>query len=187
MRWSTPTRLAVAFSIINSFAHAVEGQQIHDLEAGIHTRDTAIAEKEPSVLLIGAKSVGWATYGSVLGGLTGLVIDDHYCNQHRSNERDFLFGPCFFYAGGGFATGWFGGATVGATLAAARLAQKRGCPRGAALMRAFAGAALGTAPGLSIVIPRPGKYAPSRSLVILATPLLAGSGAAAAIIGCHTS
>jgi hypothetical protein len=185
--WSTPTRLALAFWIINSSAQAMDGQQIHALEAGIRNRELAAADSEPSTLSTGAKSVGWATYGSVLGGFSGWVVDNAYCNKHHRDEGDYIFGPCFFYANGGFATGWFGGAMVGATLGAARMAEKRGCPRGAALMRAFAGAALGAAPGLIIVVPRPGKYPPSRSLVILGTPLLAGFGATAAIIGCHTS
>ena len=184
MPCSTPTRFAIAFWIINSSAQAMDGQQIHDLEAGIQRRDTAAAENKPSTFSTGAKSMGWATFGSLLGGLTGLDVDDVYCKRHHPDDGDDLLGPCTFYASGGFTTGWFGGAMVGATFGAARMAEKRGCPRGAALMRAFAGAALGTAPGLAIVVARPGKYPP---LAIWGTPLLAGVGAAAAVIGCHTS
>jgi hypothetical protein len=182
--WSAPARLLLAFWIISSSAQAMDGQQIRALEAGIKSRDTAGAANRPSTFSTGAKSVGWATYGSLLGGLTGLDVDDVYCKRHHPDDGDYFFGPCTFYASGGFATGWFGGAMVGATFGAARMAEKRGCPRGAALMRAFGGAALGMAPGLSIVVARPGKYPP---LAIWGTPLLAGVGAAAAVIGCHTS
>jgi hypothetical protein len=156
------------------------------LQAGFQQHTLASApDNQPSALSSTVKSVGWATSGSVLAGGAGLVVDEIYCKQHHPNEQGFIFPYCAFYAGGGFATGWFGGATVGAALGAARAAQKRGCPRSSALTRAFAGAALGAAPGLSIVAGRPGKYPPSRSVVILGTPLLAGVGAVLATIGCH--
>ncbi len=186
MAWSSPARLTLVFAIITSSARVAGCQELRALEAGFQQqRLSSTADNQPSALSSSIKTVGWATYGSLLAGSAGLVVDDIYCKQHHGNEQGFIFGPCTFYAGGGFATGWFGGATVGAALGAARAAQKRGCPRRAALMRAFAGAALGTAPGLSIVAPRPGKYPPSRSVVILGTPLLAGVGAVLATIGCH--
>jgi hypothetical protein len=114
-----------------------------------------------------------------------LLVDQAYCERHHGDEETFLFGPCFLYAGGGFVAGWFGGAIAGSTLGAARVAQKRGCPRNAAMLRAAAGAIMGSAPGLIVVAPRPGKYPPSRSVFIAGAPLLSGLGAAAAVIGCH--
>ena len=186
MALSTPVGLVLAFGIIASSAHTLSCQQLRALELGFKKPTIAPqVESRPSALSLTAKSVGGAIGGSVLAGAAGSLVDAAYCNRHRRHEPASLFGPCFLYAGEGLATGWFGGAAVGATRAAARLAQKRGCPRRAALMRAFGGAALGAAPGLIIVAQRSGNYPPSRSVVMLGTPVLAGIGAAAAVIGCH--
>jgi hypothetical protein len=186
MAWSSPVGLVLAFGIIASSAQTLSCQQLRALELGFQKPSLAPqVGSQPSALSLTAKSVGGAISGSVVAGAVGLLVDAVYCNQNHRNEQGTLFGPCYLYAGGGLATGWFGGAGVGATVGAARLAQKRGCPRGAALMRAFGGAVLGVAPGLMIVAQRSGNYPPSRSVILFGTPLLAGIGATAAVIGCH--
>jgi len=188
MVWSLPARLALAFGVIGSSAQDLGCQQLRALEVGFQNRSVAsVAEGQPSALSLTARSAGWAIFASVLAGGLGLVVDGVYCANHHRYEEGSIFDPCFFYAGEGLATGWFGGATAGATLAAAHVAEKRGCPHRAALLRAFGGAVLGIAPGLSIVAQRSGKYPPSRSVVILGTPLFAGLGAAAAVVGCHAT
>ena len=180
--------LALALGFIVSSARPIGCQELQVLTVGIQPASPAAAsvpQTHPSGLSLNVKSFRGAIFGSVSAGSAGFLIDQAYCNQHHGDEPSVLFGPCFLYAGEGFAAGWFGGAIVGATLGAAKVAQKRGCPRGASLVRTFAGAALGAAPGLIIVSGRPGKYPPSRSAVILGTPLLAGVMAAAAVMGCQ--
>jgi len=187
MAWSSPAALALALGIITSSAHTLDCQQLRALELGVQQPNGSVAESQPSALSVIRQGAGWGTLGSVLGGVGGFVVDQAYCNSHHGNEHTALFGPCFVPIGAGSAIGWFGGAAVGATLGAARLAQKRGCPKRTALLRAFAGAALGSAPGLSIIAQRPRNYPPPRSLIIAGTPILAGIGAAAAVIGCHAT
>ena len=180
--------VALALGTIVWPARSIGCQQSRLLTVGIQPDTLAsIPQTQPSRLSLNVKSVGWAVSGSVLGGGLGLAVDQAYCKRHHGDEPSFLFGPCFLYANEGFAAGWFGGAIVGATLGATKVAQKRGCPRREALLRSFAGAALGAAPGLSIVAARPGKYPPSRSVIILGTPLLAGVMAATAVMGCQAS
>ena len=184
MTWSR-TGIALALSIIVASARPIGCQQLRLIEAGVQTAGYAsIADDRPSDFSLTAKSVGWSAFGSLLGGAGGLEVDQVYCKRHHGDEQGFLFGPCFLYANEGFAAGWFGGAIVGSTLGAARVARKRGCPQRAAILRAAIGATIGAAPGLSIVASRSGKYPPSRSIVIAGTPLLSGIGAAAAVIGC---
>jgi hypothetical protein len=185
--WSrTGTTLALGVIILS--ARPVACQQLPLIEAGVKAPDhPQVVDTRPSGLVLTAKSVGWSVFGSLLGGLTGLDVDHAYCERHHRGEEGFLFGPCFFYANEGFAAGWFGGAVVGSTIGAVRVAEKRGCARSTAMGRALIGAAVGSAPGVIIVAGRPGKYPPSRSIFIAAAPLLSGIGAAVAVRGCHAS
>jgi hypothetical protein len=186
MSSSSSISLALALGIVVSAARPVGCQQLRQLEVGVHPAAAdSIVPAHPSGLSLNLKSVGWAVSGSVIAGGAGLMVDQAYCQRHHGNEPSFLFGPCTFYASGGFAAGWFGGAFMGAALGAARVAHERGCPWRAAILRAVGGAAIGVAPGLSIVAGRPGKYPPSRSILIAAAPILGGIGAAAAVIGCQ--
>ena len=186
MTSSSGISLALALGIIVLSTRPIGGQQLRQLTVGIKPAAAAsVAQTEPSAISLNLKSVEWAFAGSLLALAPGLGLDQAQCKRRHGNEPSFLFGPCFMYAQEWSTAGWFGGAIVGATLGAAKVAQKRGCPRREALMRTFAGAALGAAPGLSIVAARPGKYPPSRSLIILGTPLLAGAAAAAAVMSCH--
>jgi hypothetical protein len=187
MAWSSPAALALALGIITSSANILGCQQLHALEAGVQQPTESVSGSQPSAVSVIRQGAAWGTLGSVLGGVGGFVADQAYCNSHNSKERSSLVAPCFVPIGEGSAIGWFGGAAVGATLGAARLAQKRGCPRRAAILRALAGAALGSAPGLIVIAQRPRNYPPPRSLIIAGTPILAGIGAAAAVIGCHAA
>ena len=187
MIWSR-TGITLALGIIILSARPVLCQQLQLIEAGVRAPKYAqVADSSPSGFVLSAKSVGWSVFGSLLGGLTGLDLDHAYCERHHRGEQGFLFGRCFFYANEGFAAGWFGGAVVGSTIAAVRVAEKRGCARSTAIGRAMIGAAVGSAPGVIIVAGRPGKYPTSRSMFIAAAPLLSGIGAAVAVLGCHAS
>src|ERR1700716_4326050 len=187
MTSSSGISLALALGIIVSSARPTHCQQLWLLEAGVQPAAASNAHTRPSGLSLNLKRVGWAAAGSVLGAGAGLAVDQAYCQRHHGNEPSFLFGPCTFYANEGVAAGWFGGAILGATFGAARVAHDRGCPWRAAILRSVAGAAIGVAPGLTVVASRPGKYPPSRSMLIAATPLLGGIGAAAAVIGCQAT
>ena len=176
----------LAFLATVASASSLAAQELRLIEAGVHAPKQTQYEG-PSDLALTAKSVGWSAMGSLLGGSAGLAVDQAYCKRHHGDEPSFLFGPCFLYANEGFGVGWFSGTIVGATYGAVKEARKRGCPRGAAILRAVAGASVGAAPGLIIVAKRPGKYPPSRSVFIAGAPLLSGLGAAAAVIGCHAS
>jgi hypothetical protein len=187
MIWSR-TGITLALGTIILSAPPVRCQQLQQIEAGVKAPKYAqIGDARPSGFVLSAKSVGWSAFGSLLGGLTGLDVDQAYCERHHRGEQGFLFGPCSFYANEGFAAGWFGGAVVGSTIGAVRVAEKRGCARSTAIGRAMIGAAVGSAPGIIIVAGRPGKYPPSRSIVIAAAPFLSGIGAAVAVLGCHAS
>ena len=187
MTSSSGISLALALAIIVSSARPTGCQELRQLEAGIQTAAASEPQTPPSGLSLSLKSVGWAVTGSVLAGSAGLAVDQAYCQRHHGSEPSALFGPCTFYANEGFAAGWFGGAILGATFGAARVAHDRGCPWREAILRSVAGAAIGSAPGLTVVASRPGRYPPSRSVLIAATPLLGGIGAAAAVIGCQAS
>jgi hypothetical protein len=185
MASSSRISLALALGIIISSARPIGCQQMRLLVVGVQPAAPAsIPNARPSGLSLNLKSVEWAVTGSLLAGVWGLAVDQAYCQRHHGNEPSFLFGPCFFYVNEASAVGWLGGASVGAAFGAAHFAHERGCPRRAAILRAVAGAAIGVAPGLIIVADR-GRYSPSRSVLVAATPLLAGIGAAAAVIGCQ--
>jgi len=178
-------RLAVPFGILLSHGQYAGCQQQADFKAGFEKPVVlSLSDPQPSAVELSFSAVKGAMVGSLLGGGAGFVIDGEYCKRHRGDEQGFMFGPCAFYGGEASATGWFGGALIGATVGAAQVAQKGGCSRTSALWRSFAGAAIGVAPGLSIVAGRPGKYPPWRTAVILGTPLLSGIGAGLAVIGC---
>jgi hypothetical protein len=186
MKWSSGTPLALALGITVWSTRTASGQQSRQLEVGVMpAAHVSLPDSSPSGISLNLKTLLKSVAGSLSGGTVGFAVDQMYCEQHHGREPSFLFGPCFLYVGAGSSVGWFGGGIVGSTLEAARIAQKRGCPRNAALLRAFVGAAIGAAPGVSIVASRPGKYPPSRSVFIAAAPILAGLGAAAAVIGCH--
>src|SRR6266404_9196984 len=166
MTWSR-SGIALALAVIVASTRSLGCQQLRLIEAGIHTPDyTRVADTRPSVFSLGKESVGESVVASLLGGAAGLAVDQAYCERHHGKEPSFLFGPCFMYANEGFAAGWFGGAIVGSTFGAVRVAEKRGCARGTAILRAAIGATIGAAPGLNIVARRSGKYPPSRSIVI---------------------
>jgi hypothetical protein len=187
MTWSR-SGITLALAIIVASTRSLGCQQLRLIEAGVHTPDyTQVADTRPSAFSLGIKSIGESVFGSLLGGAAGLAVDQAYCERHHGKEPSFLFGPCTFYANEGFAAGWFGGAIVGSTLGAVRVAEKRGCARGPAILRAAIGATIGAAPGLSIVARRSGKYPPSRSIFIAGAPFLSGLGAAAAVAGCHAT
>ena len=173
------TRLTAGLGILVAGAQTVGCQQLTPLPVGFQKSAARANEsrvgRSPSVLTLGGTSIGWASADAVLAGGMGLIVDDQYCKHHHGHEPDALFGPCFAYAGGGAATGWFGGAVVGATVGASRVARKRGCPKNAATGRALAGAVLGVIPGLSVVIHRPGKYPARRTALVLGAPFLAGA------------
>lgn len=182
-------QLALGIGIIVSVTQSAVSQQLDSLSVGIHAQATLATapppEDAPSILFLGAKSVAWASAGAMTAGAVGFGIDSEYCQKHHGDEPVIFFGPCFMPAGGATAVGWFGGSVIGATIGAARIARKRGCPSRAATMRALAGAALGALPGLSIVARRPGKYPPAHTALVFGTPLLAGVGAAASVAGCR--
>ena len=186
MSWPR-TGITLALGIIVASAQPAGSQQLGQIEAGVQTSNTQVPDTRPSGFSLGAKSVGWSVYGSLLGAAIGLTVDQAYCQRHHGDEQGFIFGPCSFYANEGFGAGWFGGAIVGSTFGAVRVAEKRGCARKTAMLRAALGAVAGSAPGLSIVARRPGKYPPSRSIFIATAPFLSGLGAAAAVIGCHAA
>ncbi|MGH7652106.1 MAG: hypothetical protein ACREMS_09710 [Gemmatimonadaceae bacterium] len=185
MMWSR-TGFTLALGIAIFSARPARCQQLQLIEAGVKTPDYAeVGDTRPSDFQLTAKSVGWSAYGSIMGGVFGLDVDGAYCKRHHRGEESFLFGPCFLYTGDGAAAGWFGGAVVGATFGAARVAEKRGCPRGTAIWRAMIGAAVGSTPGALIIGNRSGNYSSSASAITAAAPLLSGIGAAVAVLGCH--
>jgi hypothetical protein len=185
MTWSR-AGITLILGLIVASARPIGCQQLQLIEAGVQTSGHAqVTDSRPSGFSLGARAIGWSVSGSLLGGAVGLGVDQAYCKRHHGDEPGFLFGPCFLYANEGFASGWFGGAILGSTIGAVRVAEKRGCSRRTAILRAAIGAAIGSAPGLSIVASRSGKYPPSRSIFIAGAPLLSGIGAAAAVVGCH--
>jgi len=187
MTWSR-SGITLTLAVIVASTRSLGCQQLRLIEAGIHTPNyTQVADASPSAFSLGKESVGWSVFGTLLGGAAGLAVDQAYCERHHGKEPSVLFGPCSFYANEGFAAGWFGGAIAGSTVGAVRVAEKRGCARSAAILRAAVGASIGAAPGLNIVARRSGKYPPSRSIVIAGTPFLSGLGAAAAVVGCHAT
>ena len=187
MIWSR-TGITLALGSIILSARPVLCQQLQLIEAGVKApKYTQVADSSPSGFVLSAKSVGWSIFGSLLGGLTGLDVDHAYCERHHRGDQGFLFGPCFSYANEGFAVGWFGGAVLGSTIGAVRVAEKRGCARSTAIGRAMIGAVVGSAPGAIMAEVRSSRYSASRSAFIAAAPLLSGIGAAVAVVRCHAS
>ena len=158
-----------------------------DTLAGRDGAATAMREPlSPSGLRLVGRSIGRAAFVGELGGLAGLFVDYDVCKRHkRRGSGGLVFDPCFLYAAEGTATGWVGGALVGATYGAATGARRRGCPAGAAWWRAAVGAGIGGLPGALMAARRYQYLPPRRSVVLLSAPLLAGVGAAAAVAGCH--
>jgi hypothetical protein len=184
---SSYAALAIALAVTLSSARPLACQQARLLELGVQpSSGEKISEGSRAALSLSFKTVLSSTSGSLLGGAIGFMVDGVYCDRHHGDEPSFLFSPCFLYTGAATPAGWFGGAVVGSTMRAAQIAQKRGCPRNAALSRAMAGALVGIAPGVGIVLSRPDRYVAPKSTLIGVTPILAGIGAAAAVIGCHT-
>jgi hypothetical protein len=140
---------------------------------------------EPSRLGLGTRAVGGATGFAVLGGALGFAVDVAVCKRHKDRQPPSEYGRCWYPAQEGTAIGWFGGALLGATKMAATGARERGCPVRAAWWRAAAGASAGALPGVLLAASRPEHLAPSRSVVMLSAPLLAGAGAAAAVASCY--
>lgn len=190
------SRLRLGLGIIALFAQSAESQQLDTLSIGIQqpVAGTASSLNAPSTFSLARTSLKWGMSGGLTAAGVGMVVDYALCKRYHADEPSYLFPRCFLPAGGGTATGWFGGAIVGATIGAARAARKRGCPSREATIRALAGAALGVVPGLIAVTRGPGKYppenewvAPAIALTVSSAPLLAGVGAAAAVITCRTS
>ncbi|HWL40441.1 MAG TPA: hypothetical protein VNO75_09400 [Gemmatimonadaceae bacterium] len=155
----------------------------------------ASSSNAPSTFSLAKTSLKWGWGVGVGAAGVGMVVDYALCKRYHADEPSYLFPRCFMPAGGGTATGYFGGAIVGATIGAARAGRKRGCPSREATFRALAGAALGVTPGLMMLAwGGPDKYppenewvAPAIALTITTAPLLAGVGAAAAVVTCRTS
>jgi hypothetical protein len=160
-----------------------------DSEYAVAGRDNvAMAKREelvPSRLDLGARTVAGATGFALLGGALGFAVDVAVCKRHKDRQPPSDYGRCLYPAQEGTAIGWFGGALLGATKMAATGARERGCPARAAWWRAAAGATAGALPGVLSAASRPEHLAPSRSVVLLSAPLLAGAGAAAAVASCH--
>ena len=160
-------------------------QQLRELTITLEHRTSGDDPGSPSPLVVTASAIGWSGLLALGGGSAGFSIDQAICQHRHGDEEGSLFGPCFGYAAGPTAIGWFGGAVVGAAIGAARAAQDRGCPRRSAGWRALGGAVLGVLPGVVTVARRPSKFPPARSALIFGAPLLAGGGAAAAVMTCH--
>ena len=188
MWWYRIASVACSVGIATAGTRPLESQQMVP-PAGLRrvALATGLAPYRPSEIELFGKSMGWAAYGAVVAGGFGLMIDDQYCKRYHRHEPSGLFGRCFGYVGTGGAVGWFGGAAVGATVGAVRVARRRGCSGRPAAARAMAGAVLGVLPGLGVVAHRPGRYPPARSVWLFGAPLLAGAGAAIAVHGCRAS
>jgi hypothetical protein len=193
---SSISALLLGCGLIGLSVQTVAGQQADSLRLGV--RDTAsdsaastaagsAPRGQPSTLRLTLASTAAGAAGAYLGGLAGFLIDGVYCKQHHGDETGFPFGPCAFYTAYGTAIGWFGGALLGATSRAAHIGRKRGCPRRTAIGRALGGAAAPAVfPGLLIITQRTREYRASRSVFVFTAPILAGAGAAAAVMGCHS-
>ena len=133
-----------------------------------------------------------STGAGVAGMMLGYGRDAVRCEQRwgSAGERDtvlswgFSFPPCFLPAGDGSRVGLVAGGVIGGAASAARFAQRRGCPRRTAWTRAIAGAVLGAAPGLPLVMRPPERWPPRRTSLLFLTPTLSGIGASAATVGC---
>ena len=182
----TRCRIVLAASILLMVAESAGAQQREATTTAVIGSPTSPRfDRPPTDFELAANSVGMATGGALIAGGVGFAIDDIYCERHHGKEPSFLFGPCFLYAGAGSIIGWFGGTVVGATLGAARTAEQRGCPHGAAVTRSVLGAAIGVAPSILVLAPRGGRYARWRAMFTIGAPALTGLGAALAVRGCR--
>jgi hypothetical protein len=182
------SRLALCAIALACTSVYVGAQQLRGLTVGLkHRTSSDLPAPPPSSVRVTASAMGWAAILALGGASVGGIVDQSICERRHGHEQGTLFGPCFAYAAAPTATGWFGGSLVGATVGAARMARKRGCPRQAAGWRAFGGALLGVAPGMAAVLSGGDKFPARRSALIFTAPVLAGAGAAAAVMSCHAS
>lgn len=167
----TQLRIVVAMSAFLAATESVSGQQGFD--------------RPPTDFELMANSVGMATGGAFIAGGVGFAIDHLYCERHHGKDPSLFVDPCFLYAGAGSTIGWFAGTVVGATLGAARTADKRGCPHESAITSSAFGAAIGLAPSILVLAPRGNRYRQWRSVFTIGAPVLSGLGAAFAVRGCR--
>ena len=131
------------------------------------------------------QTMGWGSAAAVAYGSLGMAIDVAVCERRHGDQGGPFAGPCALPLETGTRIGWFGGAVLGATLAASGAAHARGCPPSAAWWRAFGGALLGAAPGAVVAATRPEPYSPQATALAIGAPLLSGLGAATAVVGCR--
>jgi hypothetical protein len=186
MRLPSASPLALALLLVLASPPPMCAQQLRQLQSGARA-DTSrsVPANQPSGLRLTISSLVGGVSGASLIGTAGFMVDGAYCNRHHGKEESFIFGPCTFYTGAASAAGWFGGAVLGSTLKSVRIAQKRGCRRRDAILRATTGALVGALPGALVVAGRPDKYPSSRSFFIVAAPIFSGLGAAATVADCH--
>lgn len=140
----------------------------------------------PSGLRVTALSAAGSTTFALSGAAMGNTLDYARCRRARRGETGGFFSdPCAFYYADGTVAGWYGGAFLGATVGAAIGAMRRGCPVAPSWWRAAGGAALGLLPGALSGAAGGEKFPPSRSWLIMTTPIVSGAGAALAVRGCH--
>jgi hypothetical protein len=87
----------------------------------------------------------FAANGMLVTGTINWIACAH---RHRDDpSSNDWFGPCFLPSDESLAIGWLGGSFVGAAATAATVAVWRGCPKGQAIARSIAGAAVGGVSG----------------------------------------
>jgi hypothetical protein len=123
------------------------------------------------------------------GMLVTGTINSIVCKRHHRDEPPpvLWFGPCFLPSGESLAIGWVGGSFVGSAATAATVAVWRGCPKGQAVARSIAGAAIGGVSGWLAYSAgqRSDRYPARRTWQIGLTPVVSGLGSALAVMGCH--
>lgn len=194
MTRSLMTTTALGLVLLALAAHRAGAQALEEATVGFRepreapaTATAAMHGREaPTVRTLYLLTVGTSALGALLGGALGQGFDESRCKRENPERTPQLFDdPCFIPVRDGAAVGWASGATLGATVAAAAGARRRGCPWPKATMRALAGAAAGSAPGLVVVAAKPGSYRGMRAALVMTTPLLAGVGSAAAVARCR--
>jgi len=131
-----------------------------------------------------------ATAGAATAAFSGIVMTSAVyslaCNRRHPDRPADLFGldRCTFASDESLKIGWHGGSFVGAAGVAATVAVWRGCPKRHATWRALTGAAVGTLPGLIAASHSPTIAGP-RTKLIAVTPIIAGVGAATAVVTCR--
>ena len=163
--------------------------QEREVRSGVFRTSAAVTTSSdsavpPPVDLMLLKSTGWSLLFGLSGGMVGMFIDDLYCESEHGDEEGFLFGPCFFYTATATPVGWFGGATIGASRSAIRMARQRGCTSPLATVRAVGGALIGIAPGAIVIAARSDH--PSRGWFIGGAPFFAALGATLALQDCRS-